>query len=1170
MLCNFRSSLTLLGLGIFMSALAWGQGGRGSISGLITDESGSVIAGATVKAENSATGIGISSVTTGAGLYSFTSLTPGSYRVTATQPGFQTATQENVTVTVDQAANINFSLHPGAVSTVVTVSDAAAAVDTSSTTVGQLIASETIQRVPLVSRNVYQLAQLSGGVAPTNGTANASETQAVYNARPGANISSYTINGALGGSLYYMLDGSPISIAENNVGVLIPAFQIPLDAVQEFRVETQDAPATYQSGGAGVISLVTKSGTNQLHGSGFVYIRPNAFAANDTFVKANQLANGLANQPLEFHRYQEGGSISGPILRNKLFFFGDYEATQQETVQTGSYTVPTAAERRGDFSGSTITVYNPFAADLPSGQRQPFPGNVIPQSLQDPIGTKVAQLFPSANQAGSGVYHLNNYFAAGLDPNNGQKFDVRLDHYWNEKLRLFGRFSFDREKFGNANLYGSSNIYDPYYYQNITNNRNVMVGTDYSLSNSTILQLRYSFTRHFENQTGDPRQLGFDITSMGFPASLAAEQTYHDVPFFSFGNTSGLGTQPWTVFQFASMQHDITASLATTKGKHDLTFGFEFQKLFMNEGQPVAPSGWYSFDDTATSSTTFAGDGSDLASLLLGMGSAPGYESSNFSKDIFGAQSNPYYALFVQDNFHVSPKLTLNLGLRWDIFVARNERYNRLEYFDPSAQYTANGVSLTGGERFVKNGGSSSTTNWRDFSPRIGMAYQLTNRLLMRGGFGIYYGPSPQMIANSALNSDGFYPYTSWLSSSYNANGNTVMLNPLSNPFPNGVVQATGSSLGPATAIGLGLSTVLRSQPTPVTYSFNFGFQYQLPKDYTVSAAWVGSRALHLPLASEDLNQLPLATISQYGAALNTPVPNRWAAALPPTSAFYGMTTVPQWLALEPYPQFSGGSINGGVSVQGYPGGDSIYHSLQLKVQKRLSRHFTMLASYTWGKLITDDFTPPISFIWTQGVTYQNRKNMNLERSISPQDLSNQFSLQASYDLPIGHDRLVNLNGWSNRLLGGWTLNAIAYVSSGVPIGSPSGTGDPFFHQRVDLTCDPGSGAAKTAAQWLNWNCFSQPASKYLPGTAPAFLTHVRTQGGQNLDLSVFKNFALTERMQVQIEAAAYNITNRAQLGYPSIFWHQHPTADNMAGFGQITNTVNTPRQLQFAAKFTF
>ncbi len=1162
----------ILALMLATSAAGFAQAGRGGLSGLITDATGAAIPGATVELRSAGTGVTVSTVTTGAGLYSFVSLTPATYQITVNHPGFQTVVQQNIPVSVDQVATVNITMQPGTVNQVVTVTAAPELAETTNSTVGQLITAPMIDRVPLITRDVYELVQLSAGVNPTNGTPNAADTPGIYNSRPGADVSGYTINGALQGSVYYLLDGSPIGIAENNLAALIPAFQVPLDDVQEYRVETQSVPATYQSGGAGVISLVTKSGTNEFHGDAFAYIRPNALAANDTFVKASQLANGQPNQPPNFHRYQEGGSFGGPILHNKLFFFSDYEATQQQSLQTATYTVPTAAERTGNFAGDAFTIYNPLAPDLPSGQRQPFPGNMIPPADLNPIALKYAQQFPLPNQPGVGAYHINNYFASGLNPNDAQKFDIRMDYYQSEKQRIFGRVSFDRLKFGNSDLYGASNIYDPNYYQNITNGRNVLLADDVTLSPTTILELRYSFVRHYENQTGDPRQIGFDMTSLGFPASLAAQQVYNDIPLITFGNgTTNLGSNAYTTFKFASMAHDVIVALTTVKGKHDLSMGFEFQKQFMNEGQPVAPSGWYQFDNSATSSTTFAGNGSDFASFLLGVGEAPGFNFSNFTKDIFGAQANPYYAAYAQDNYHLSSKLTVNLGLRWDIFGGRTERYNRLEYFDPNVQYTFNGVPLVGGEQFVKNGGSSFTTNLNNFGPRFGFAYQPVNRLVIRGGFGIFYGPSTQMVANSALNSDGFFAASTWNATAYNADGNTVPISTLSNPFPRGVVQPTNSSLGPATNIGNVLATALHSQPTPTTYDFNFGFQYQLPHDSIFSAAWVGSRGLYMPIGGVDLNQLALGTIANYQAALNAPIPNRWAPIWPTTSAFYGQATVPQFLALEPYPQFNCGAINCGVSVAGYGGGDSIYHSLQLKFQKRLTKHFTTLAAYTWGKLITDDYGPPLAFIGYHGTeVYQDWRDLNIERSLSPQDLSYVFSWQTSYDLPIGKDRFVNLKGWADRIFGGWTINSIVFFSSGTPIGVPNGTGDPYFNQRPDLTCDPANGAPHTPAQWVNYTCLSEPASPFFPGTAPAFFTHVRTDGGHNLDASIFKNIPVTERAKLQLEFAAYNVTNSVQYGYPNIFWNPNPTPANMAGFGQITSAANTPRQFQFAARFTF
>ncbi|MGO8720477.1 MAG: carboxypeptidase regulatory-like domain-containing protein [Acidobacteriaceae bacterium] len=1153
---------------------AFSQAGNGGINGVVTDPSGGVIPGATVTVKSEATGVVLSKATTGAGVYSFTALTPATYDVTVGQNGFETAVHNNVIVTVDQITTVNVTLQVGKISQVVTVTGTSPLAETTNSTVGQLIGAATINRVPLLTRDVYQLVQLSAGVAPTNGVPNASDTSAVFNARPGADVAAYQINGATPGSVQFMVDGSPIGIAENNLGAEIPAMQIPLDDVQEYRVETQNTPATYQSGGAGVISLVSKSGTNHFHGDGFVYIRPDVLAGNDYFLKQSQLSSGQPNQSLGFHRYQEGGSIGGPILHGKLFFFADYEATQQDIVQTGYLTVPTAAERMGDFSADAITIYDPLVPDLPNGQRQAFPGNKIPSLDLNPIAQNYNPHFPLPNTAGVGPYHLNNYFGSGLDPNDAQKFDIRMDGYRGARQHIYGRFSFARLLLAGADLYGSANIYDPHYYHIVTNARNFLFADDYSLTQNTLLQLRYSFTRHYENQTGDPRDVGFDMTSLGFPASLAAQQVYKDIPVVTFSNTAPLGSFPWTTFQYVSENpFDITVAISTTKGKHALDAGVEVEKQFMNEGQPVAPSGWYQFDNTATSSTTFAGNGSDYASFLLGMGSAPGYEYDNFTRDVFGAEANPYYAAYFQDDWKVARNLTINLGLRWDIFGGRTDRRNRLEYFDPTVQYNVGGVPLTGGEQFAGvdgHGRSPFTTNMKDFGPRLSFAWQPAKQLVIRGGSGIYYGPSTQMVANSALNSDGFFAATFWNSTAYNADGNTVLLNSLSNPFPNGVLQPTGSSLGPATNLGNELSTELHSQRTPTTYNFNLGTENEFPHGVIFALAYVGSRGRFLPLAGVDLNQLPLSVIGQYQSALNNPIPNKWENVYPAGTPFYGQSAVPQYMALEPYPQFTCGAINCGVEVYAYPAASSAYDSMQVKLQKRLTSHFTTLAAFTWGKLMTDDFGPPLSFVGYEAGTAQDWRDMNLEHSLSAQDISHQLTWQTSYDLPFGNGRWMNLSGWENQTFGGWTLNTIVYLSSGVPIGAPAGTGDPYFNQRVDQVCDPAKGARHTAAQWFNYTCFAEPASQFVAGKSSRYLSDVRTNGAHDLDASIFKNFALGGERVLRFEVSSYNVTNSVQFGYPNVFWNPSPTPANMSGFGQITSAVNTPRQFQFASRFIF
>jgi hypothetical protein len=1220
--------LVLLLLGIAGSLHA--QAGRGGISGLVTDTTGAIVSGATVTATNTASNTSQATVTTAAGLYTFVSLNPGSYELNVSASGFETLVRKNVTVTLDQVTTVNASLKVGSVNQVVTVTGSTELIDSSNSTVGQLINSQTIDRVPLLTRNVYELVQLSGGVTPANGSPNSSSSFAIQNissGRPGVDVSAYTINGAINGSVYYMVDGSPMGIAENNAAAIIPALDLPEDAVDEVRVETQNTPATYQSGGAGVISVASKSGGDKFHGDVFGVFRPDVLASNEYFNKQFQAENGLKNEPPSFHRYQEGASIGGPILHRKLFFFGDYEATQQQLYDGSNYfTVPTTAERAGDFSGNAFTIYDPTLPDNADGTRQPFPGNKIP----NPNATGLAFLsqMPKCNHSNvPGVPcdqqsdDLNyNFFLPGLDPTTAHKFDVRVDWAQSEKQRIFGRFSFDRLFLATFNAFG--NMWDLNYAQNVTNGRNVLIADDLTLSPTTVLMLRYSFTRHYENQGGDPRQNGYDITQLGFPSSLVPEQVFKLLPFVTFndaGNGVG-GTANYNTFQYASMNHDVSASITKAWNKHQVSAGVEWLKRLLNVGQPPSPSGSYAFDMSATNqSVSSAIGGSDFASLLIGMGTLPGSESDNYpnwSKDVFAAEANPYYAGFVEDTWRPLKSLTVTAGLRWDIFVGRTERHNRLEYFNPTVTSTASGVNYTGAEVYVNhNNRSPFATNMTNFGPRLGLAWQPTPRFVVRGGGGIYFGPSVQMVGSAGLNSDGFSSSTLWNATCFNGDGNTVYNGSpacsgglaavddftvpyaLNNPFPNGVVPVfTTPPPGLANNLGQSLNTMLHSQRTVTTYNFNIGWEYEFPHAVVLSAGYVGSRGLFLPLGSVDLNQLDLQTIAKYGASLcvdtSDPacqmVPNTWNPILPPTNGNYGAPTVPLWVSVQPYPQFgSGGYGSGnGVNVHGYPGGDSDYSSLQTRLQKRLTQHFTTLVSFTWAKLMTDDGQPPLSFVGTHLGAPQDWKNMNLEHAVSPQDVKYQFTAQASYDLPIGNGRAVNMGGAADAFLGGWTVNGIYYRSTGVPIASPtSGVPVAYFNQRADILCDPSHGAPHTAATWFNYTCFNMPgvpvglmdatlANPLRPGTAPVYLDSVRTMGANNLDLSLYKSFKFGETRDLRFEVSSYNVANRAQFGMPNVpaitdLWAQLQQGPN-TNWGQITNTVNTPRQFQFGARFTF
>jgi Carboxypeptidase regulatory-like domain len=1218
----------LLGLASSLCA----QAGRGGLSGLVSDTTGAIIPGASVTAISTATGAKLTTVSTGSGLYSFVSLTPGVYDVNVTATGFETVLQKHVTVTLDQVTTVNVSLKVGSVNEVVTVTTTTELVDTSNSTVGQLINAETIDRVPLLTRNVYDLVQLSAGVTPANGSPNSSSSFAIQNissGRPGVDVSSYTINGAINGSVYYMVDGSPIGIAENNAAAIIPAMDLPEDAVDEVRVETQNTPATYQSGGAGVISVASKSGTDNLHGDAFGVFRPNALAANEYFNKQSQLTADPVqkNTPPDFHRYQEGGSIGGPILHHKLFFFGDYEATQQQLYDgSNTFVVPTTAERAGDFSQNSFTIYDPTLPDNADGTRQPFAGNKI--SHPNPTGSAFLSHMPKCNHSNvPGVPcdqqsdDLNyNFFLPGLDPTTAHKFDIRMDWLQSEKQRIYGRFSFDRLFLATFNAFG--NMWDLNYAQNVTNGRNVLIADDLTLSPTTVLQLRYSFTRHYENQGGDPRQNGYDITQLGFPSSLVPEEVFKLLPFVTFndaGNGVG-GTANYNTFQYASMNNEASATISKAWNKHQVSAGFEYMKRLLNVGQPPAPSGSYAFDISATDqSVSSAVGGSDFASLLIGMGTVPGSESNNYpnwSKDLFAAEANPYYAAFVEDTWRPVKSFTVTAGLRWDIFGGRTERHNRLEYFNPTVQSTASGVNYTGAEIYVNSGSRSPfETNLTNFGPRLGFAWQPTTHFVLHSGGGFYFGPSVQMVGSASLNSDGFSSSTLWNATCFNADGNTVYNGSpgcsggaaavddftvpyaLNNPFPNGIVPVfTAPPPGLANNLGQTLNTMLHSQRTVTTYNFNFGWEYEFPHAVVLSAGYVGSRGLFLPLGSVDLNQLDLETIGNYRGSLcvdpSDPscqmVANTWNPILPPTNGNYGAATVPLWVSLQPYPQFGNGGYGGGngVNVHGYPGGDSDYSSLQTKLQKRLTQHFTLLSSFTWAKLMTDDGNPPLGFVGSHLGAPQDWKDMRFEHSVSPQDVKYQFTGEASYDLPVGRGRVVNLNGAADAFLGGWTVNGIYYLSTGVPIASPiSGVPVAYFNQRANMVCDPSHGAPHTATTWFNYGCFNVPgvplgsmdvtqADPFVPGTAPAYLDHVRTMGANNLDMSLYKSFAFSESKHLRFEVSSYNLANRKQLGMPNVpdivsLWAQLQQGPQN-NFGQITSTVNTPRQFQFAARFTF
>lgn len=1189
-----RPAILGLGLSILLAVVLVGRlgaqaAGRGSLSGLVTDTNGAAVPSASVTLTNVATGVEQRGKTSSAGRYSFVSLIPGTYRLTVSQKDFQTTIQNNISVSVDLAETVNVTLKVGVQSQTVTVSAANDILDTTSSTTGQLITRKMIDRLPLSSRDVFQLAILSPGITPMDGNSSSIDTGRDQ-------ISNFTINGAQQGTVYYMLDGSPLTIGENNQGVVIPAFQPALDAIDEFRMNLNVTPASIQSGAAGVISLVSKSGTNQFHGDAFFWIQPNGLVANNYF-------NNLNGVPLpEFHRYQEGGSLGGPIKKGKFFFFGDWEGTQQATAEQLTTTVPTAAEKSGDFSKDTqVQLYNPFnfGTNCPSGSPSPCPqpllNNKLPASGPgsiNPVSQKYLQYWPAPTGPGVGIYHQNNWFGAGSAPENEQRWDIRLDDALTQNQRLFGRISIHRMSANGVNFWNN-----PFFNNNGSNidatdhDGDLLIGHDWTINSSTVLQLRGSAIRHDENNY-PPGELNYNITQLGFPASLQAASVYPTIPAIFINGAGGmggqLGDQPFSVFKFAVTVYDFSATLDKLIGHHQLSMGWDFQRQYMNVGQPVSPSGYYQFDADATSNDAVAGggggDGDGFASFLMGVGSF-NQGQSNWTTDLFGANANSYSGTFIQDNWQPLQRLTINAGLRWDVFPGATERHNRMEYFDSTLGYSLNGVPMTGGEVFsTPKHRSPYVTNWRDFAPRLGMTYMVTPHFVVRGGFGISYGPSIHMASINQFNDDSFDAQTTWVAGVPDASDTyMVPANLLSNPFPNGVVKPTNGSLGPLTNVGLGVNFVPRIAPDMTTYNFNFGLQYEFPGQTLLSVAWVGSRGLHLTFSNNapDLNTISLQQIARYGNNLTNMVPYPYTNAITnPDAPWYGATQVPQWVMLQRFPQFSfdgaGQQEGSGVMDWGDTLGDSIYHSLQAKLEKRLNHGFNSLTSFTWGKLITNDDSGSLTFNGNNYAIPQDWDNLNLERALSTQDIAFWFTEELTYDLPIGQGRAINLSGIPSQVFGGWTVSAIAAFSDGQPIATPNGTLNPWFNQRPNLAShNCGANAPRTINEWFNYACMSEPTNLYAAGTMGAILPGIRADGEHNLDLGLAKTFKIASAKQLMVRAEAYNITNSVQFGYPNVFWApenfgQQPSPSDQEGFGQITNQANNPRFMSFEARFTF
>lgn len=1126
-----------------------------SLDGTVQDPTGASIANAAIEVLNTSTGVKTSAKTNSEGRFYLASVPPGGpYTILVKAAGFKKEERPGLVLEVNQSARIVITLLVGSSSETILVTSAAPLLETTTAEMGSVITNRSIVNLPLNQRNAYALVFLAPGVTGS--------VSAQYNSE---NIS---INGGRPGSSEILVDGIPSSpplVNPINGFAVFPS----VDAVQEFKVQTNSYSAEFGRSGSGLINLIYKSGTNQYHGSAFEFLRNSDLDANSFF--ANLRGTPLAN----FKRSQFGGSLGGPIEipklfhgKDKTFFFFAYEGLRQGSAAAVTATVPTVLQRTGDFSqtlnsaGQKVIIYDPTTT-VPSGTayiRQPFPGNVIPSSRIDSVAASVVKYYPTPNQPGT-ISGSNNYYSSGKSVLNSDQIDAKVDENLNERNRFFVRYSRRNLAQPFAELFPAAQVVAENGNSQPQVSNSVAADYTYTLNPTLLMEFRYGFARTLINFT--PVSEGFNPTSLGLPSYIAQNADQLLFPGFAAANYYTLGDATAGQYRHGAFESHLLGATATKVLKsHVLKFGAEGRLLRANDAESGSSTGNFSFTTAITQgpnpSAATATAGNSIASMLLGIGTGTMTIGSKNA-----ATESKYYGFFLQDDWKLSRKLTLNIGLRYGFDVPRTERYNRMESFDTTvASPIAAKVglpNLVGGVQYVGVNGAGRqqyATDFIGFDPRFGFAYQLNSSLVVRGGYGIFHSPSLRS-AGATIGNYGFSASTTYTGS---PNGLTPSVY-LSNPFPTGVNQPAGSSQGLLAGYGTLLSNPLTGDNrVGYTQNWDLDLQKQLPGNVLIDLAYVGNHGLHLNQAGEtdyNINQLTQQSLA-LGTALQQSVPNPFFGII--TTGPLAAATVPRSLLVAPFPQYT--------TVQAsYPtGGYTIYHAVQLKVEKRFSQGLNVLLSFTGQKLI-DNYSIISNVGNNSGI--QNIYNPAGERSISSNDISKRLVVSGSYALPFGRGQRFGSH-WNkpvNAVLGGWQTNGIATAQTGFPLAvtttNSSSSGSTSLRPNNNGTSAKLSGPISLRLNgYLSAAVFSQPAP-FTFGNTPRTLPDVSAPGNQNIDLSLFKNFQPIERVTLQFRAEAFNVLNQVVFGSPNVVL-------SSGQFGVISSQANSPRTIQFALKIIF
>jgi hypothetical protein len=1153
-----KFALAAVLLAVASPALVRGQVVSASVNGVVLDPTGAAVPKANVRAVNQSTNLEVRATTDSEGRYTFPSLPPGGpYSLTADAAGFSTEERNGISLEINQAARIDFTLQVGATSEKLVVTAEAPLVDASSAAMGQDIPAKSIVDLPLNERNTYSFVFLAPGVQ--------GDVSFTYN---NLNLS---INGGRPGTSDILVDGIPSSpgLANPNQGIAVfPS----VESVQELKVQTNAYSAEFGRSGSGIINMIYKSGTNQFHGSLFEFLRNSNLDANTYFANLN--GTPLSN----FKRNQFGGSAGGPVEiprlyhgRNRTFFFAAYEGLRRGSATSLTTTVPTEAQRNGDFSrllnssGQLITIYDPTTtvAQGSGFVRQAFPQNIIPGNRIDKVGKNIAAYFPLPNRPGS-IAGANNYFASGTAVLNTNILDAKVDEILNDRSRFFVRYSrLDLNQPAPVLFPAESAAGQRSPDNQAQLNNSTSIDYTRTISPTNLVEVRYGFVRIKLDYRSI--SLGFDPTTLGFPSYIAANADHLIFPGIAPANYYSLGAPGQGDTRNPSFEsHLLAVENTLIRSAHTLRFGVEARLLRVNDTESGSSTGNFTFTNAITQgpnpNAASATAGNSIASLLLGVGSG---SMGIALKDV--ATQSHYYAAFLQDDWKLSRKLTVNLGLRWDLDIPRTERFNRLQTFDQAVTSPLAGPAglpnLRGGILFAGVNGVSRRQfdpQWHNLNPRFGFAYQASKNTAIRGGVGIFFAPTLRG-AGATVGSTGYGATTNWAGSPDGLTPATY----LSNPFPLGLNLSSGNSLGLLTGIGSSFETpMMGDNKVPYTASWSFGIQRQLPGGILVDASYVGNRGVHLNMGGEatiNLNQLAPSMIG-LGTKLQQSVPNPFYKII--TTGPEAAANVPLAYLLTAFPQFT--EVDNMFPTGGY----SEYHSLQLKAQKRFGHGLTALLTFTGQKLI-DDFSI-LSNVGNSTGGIQNIYDGRGERSVSSNDRSRRLVISGTYQLPLGRGKALGKH-WNravDSLLGGWQINGISTYQTGFPISVTA--------QNTCTNCgintlrpnNNGHSAALSGPVSQRLNRYFDPSvfsatPAFTLGNVARTLPDVRAQSAQNLDFSLFKIFRPIERMTITFRAEAFNALNQVVFGMPN-------TTQNSNQFGVISSQANSPRTIQFGLKLVY